>query len=374
MSVSILHKGKTNLDMGNQERRAAYASLWVLALAFGWIEASVVVYLREIYVREVSLGATSALPGLQVSLVSLPGDLVVLEMAREACTILLLGAVAWLGGRRPADRVGAFLLAFGVWDLTYYGGLKLVLDWPASLSAWDILFLIPLPWVAPVWAPVTVATLFVGAGSYLFWTSKRQRLYRWPDIAVLVVSVLLTIAAFLAESRAAVDHRVPEQFPVWLFWAGVVLGTAWFLRVERRVQTALPEHSRATAHERGVTIVEGAEHQEADIGRVIWEYTEARRRLDALVSEAGELGERFERLAHGLSAHPRRLLIGVPDRFVPDPNEWDVVPGHALPRIETLAKLTDEIREATRKVDELRERLILMGRADLVQQPDEFFR
>ena len=104
--------------MGNQERRSAYASLWVLALAFGWIEASVVVYLREIYVREVSLQGSTSFTGLQVSLVSLPSHLVAVEMAREACTILLLGAVAWLAGRRPADRAGAFLLSFGIWDLT----------------------------------------------------------------------------------------------------------------------------------------------------------------------------------------------------------------------------------------------------------------
>jgi hypothetical protein len=221
--------------MGNQERRATYASLWVLTLAFGWIEASVVVYLREIYARQVSFQGTNYLAGLQVTLVSLPSHLMAVEIAREACTILLLGAVAWLAGRRPADRAGAFLLSFGIWDLSYYAALKLVVGWPDSLSAWDILFLIPVPWVAPVWAPVTIATLFVAAGSYLFWTSERERRYRWPDIGVLVASGLLTIAAFLVESRAAIDHRVPERFPVWLFGAGVVLGTVWFLRVERGV-------------------------------------------------------------------------------------------------------------------------------------------
>ena len=377
--------------MENQERRAAYASLWVLALAFGWIEASVVVYLREIYVREVSLQGPNYLAGLQITLVSLPSHLVGMEMAREACTILLLGAVAWLAGRRPADRAGAFLLSFGIWDLTYYAVLKLVVGWPDSLSAWDILFLIPLPWVAPVWAPVTVATLFVVAGSYLFWTSERERRYRWPDIGVLVASALLTIAAFLVESRAAIDHRVPEQFPVWLFGAGVVLGTVvvptgrarcgseerhaapW---VGVRVRTVLPERSQVTADQSGATTIAGVEfgqHEEADVGRVIWEYTEAKRRLDALVNEAGELGERFERLAQGLSAHPTRMIIGLPDRFADDATEWDIVPSHPLPRIESLVTLTNDIREAALKVDDLRERLILMGRADLAEQPDGFF-
>jgi hypothetical protein len=62
-------------DMGNHERRAAYASLWVLALAFGWIEASAVVYLREIYVRELSLQGSNYVAGLPITLVSLPGHL-----------------------------------------------------------------------------------------------------------------------------------------------------------------------------------------------------------------------------------------------------------------------------------------------------------
>jgi len=45
--------------MANEERRAAYGGVWVLALVFGWIEASVVVYLREISVREGALQATT---------------------------------------------------------------------------------------------------------------------------------------------------------------------------------------------------------------------------------------------------------------------------------------------------------------------------
>jgi hypothetical protein len=220
--------------MNNHERQSAFAAVGTLALAFGWIEASVVVYLREIYVRELSLDGTSYLPNLQVTLVSLPERLVWLEMAREVCTILLLGAVGWLAGRRTADRTGAFLLSFGVWDLAYYGVLRLVASWPDSLNTWDILFLVPLPWVAPVWAPMTVAAIFALAGCYLFWTPDRERRYRSTDVGVLTLSVALTIAAFLFESGSVMDRRLPERFPLGLFWAGVALGTAWFARVERR--------------------------------------------------------------------------------------------------------------------------------------------
>jgi hypothetical protein len=218
--------------MRTMERRLAYASVWVFALAFGWIEASIVVYLRELYTREISVHGPQTFAGLQVTLVTLPNNLVALEMAREACTIILLGAAAWLAGHRAADRAGAFLLAFGVWDLAYYAVLKLVAGWPESLTTWDILFLIPLAWVAPVWAPMLVATLFVVAGTFLFATPERQRRYRWGDVVLLSVAVLLMIGAFLVESRAAIEHRVPERFPVWLFLTGAALATVSFLRAE----------------------------------------------------------------------------------------------------------------------------------------------
>jgi hypothetical protein len=374
--------------MANEERRAAYVSLWVLALAFGWIEASVVVYLREIYVREASLHASSYLPNLQVSLVSLPSPLVALEMAREACTLVLLGAVGWLASRRPAARFGAFLVSFGIWDVTYYAVLRLVSGWPDSISTWDILFLIPSPWVAPVWAPVTVATLLVLAGSYLFWTADYERRYRWTDVGVLLASAGLTVAAFLVGSSAVIDHRVPAHFPIWLFWSGVAVGTAWFVGVERsmlrkrkpwagvRVRTILPTHTEAMTAGSRSAILEGTmgeQHEAGEIGDVIAEYRKATNRLDALVKEAGDLAERFERIAHGLSARPWRVVVGIPDQRVENPCESDIVPSHPLPSIEHLTSLTNDIRAVGARVEELRERLILMGHADLVEQPNGFF-
>lgn len=115
------------------------------------------------------------------------------------------------------------------------------------------------------------------------------------------------------------------------------------------------------------------ERDVVDVGRVFREYQDARERLDGLVNEAGALGARFQRLADALSTHPSRTIIGVPDRSGEPGPGWDVVPGDPLPRIEHLVTLTDGIREVLRKVDELRERLILMGRGDLVEEPGEFF-
>jgi hypothetical protein len=51
-----------------------------------------------------------------------------------------------------------------LWDIFYYVGLKTLLGWPPSLFTWDVLFLIPVPWSAPVLAPVAAAAYFVAVG------------------------------------------------------------------------------------------------------------------------------------------------------------------------------------------------------------------
>jgi hypothetical protein len=259
------------------------------------------------------------------------------------------------------------------------------------VTTWDILFLIPLPWVAPVWAPATVAGIFVGVGTYLFWTAERSRQYRRKDIAILLTSALVVIAAFLVEWRVVLNREEPHRFPLWLFWTGVVLGTSWFVLIERRaaavksakprwvgvrVRPALPETPNASSVPSAREIPSrssAGERREADIELVVAQYAGAKRRVEVLVEEAAEVGERLERLGHGLSAHPMRVIIGPPDRFVDNSSEYDVVPGHALPPIERVTSLTNDIREATQNVDDLRERLILLGRADVVEQPDGFF-
>jgi hypothetical protein len=53
--------------MKNHERRSAYIAVAVLALAFAWVEASVVVYLRELSMRELARQAVGYLPNLQVT-------------------------------------------------------------------------------------------------------------------------------------------------------------------------------------------------------------------------------------------------------------------------------------------------------------------
>jgi len=121
--------------------------LWWLitfSMAMGFLEAAVVVYLRLLYYPT----------GFQFPLVPLDERMGLVEIFREAATIVMLIGVAALAGNNFPQRLAFFLLAFATWDLFYYVFLKVVLGWPSSWLTWDILFLIPAPLVGPVLSAV----------------------------------------------------------------------------------------------------------------------------------------------------------------------------------------------------------------------------
>lgn len=206
-----------------REAWGRFAWLVIFGLALGWFEAAVVTYLRVAYYPD----------GLHFPLAPLPGKLLQVEFAREAASIVLLAAGARLAGRCFLERFAAFMILFGLWDLVYYGGLWITLDWPESLSTLDILFLIPAPWVGPVWAPCAVSLALVGAGSWVYLTPQRAHRMRVLDWAVEIAAGLIVIASMLAAGRG--DE---PEFPAWLFWLGMALGLAWFVRVELRASRA----------------------------------------------------------------------------------------------------------------------------------------
>jgi len=143
-------------------------ALAVFAAAFGFVEAAVVVYLRA----AVGLlpGYTGTLSELQhssenyrqeQSISQFPQSLLTIELYRKAATIVMLVSVALLAVSRPRARWAAFLWIFALWDITYYAGLWVTVRWPASVTDLDVLFLIPVPWVAQVWFPLLVSGLTV---------------------------------------------------------------------------------------------------------------------------------------------------------------------------------------------------------------------
>ena len=200
--------------------------LGLLALAFGFLEAAVVVYLRAL------LDPT----GARFPLVQLPDPLLRLEMAREAATLVLLVAAAMLAARGVVSRLAAFCLAFGIWDLAYYAALRIVLHWPRSLADWDLLFLLPVPWVGPVYALVIVSlTLVVAGGLTLHHEAHHGRFVAAPaTFAVVALGAAAIFVSFVMPSSALRRGALPERYPVALFALGEIAGVAAFAAAWRR--------------------------------------------------------------------------------------------------------------------------------------------
>jgi len=128
--------------------------LAVFGMAMANLEGVVVVYLRR----------TLGIPDRQSNedaLEKLSGWYLYVEMTREAATIIMLAAIAFLAGTGWIERGILFLWTFAFWDLFYYLSLYILIKWPPSLTATDVLFLIPKPWIAPVWFPVAVSALTI---------------------------------------------------------------------------------------------------------------------------------------------------------------------------------------------------------------------
>jgi len=163
-------------------RRRISGSIWtrlavvvVFAVAMAFMEAAVVVYLRDLF--HITGELVRSAPGTKDIWFSLPfftllkpGALVsvlpqtriaYIEVAREAATIAMLVCVGWLAGRTLRSRVAFFLCAFGAWDIGYYAFLRVLIGWPGSLRTPDVLFLIPGPWVAPVFLPMAVSVAMI---------------------------------------------------------------------------------------------------------------------------------------------------------------------------------------------------------------------
>jgi len=143
------------------------------------------------------------------------------EVAREASTMVLLACIAWVASSRAMGRLASFFLVFGIWDITFYFWLRVLIGWPASLMTWDLLFLIPVPWSAPVLAPVLVAACMALFGTVtLLRESKRSML---GAIALVLAGFAVTYVAFVWNSGLLLAGGVPGKFPWILFSVGVAL-------------------------------------------------------------------------------------------------------------------------------------------------------
>src|SRR3989344_1428755 len=122
------------------------------AVAMGFLEAAVVIYLRELFYPN---GFNFPLKGF------IDPSILSIEWMREFATIIMLLTVGFLAGEKAYKKFAYFIYAFAVWDIFYYVFLKLTLNWPDSFLTWDLLFLIPWPWISPVLAPLLCTILII---------------------------------------------------------------------------------------------------------------------------------------------------------------------------------------------------------------------
>jgi hypothetical protein len=217
----------------SEPRRWSVVVIYAIAMAL--LEAAVVTYLRTLIGR-IDPYQTSPLP--------VPEHLMRIELAREAATLAMLGAVAWLAGRERRSRLGYFLVAFGVWDIFYYAFLVPMTGWPRSPLDWDVLFLIPLPWWGPVLSPVLIALLLVIGGTLVSQFDRPDRPI-WPGRTAwalnlggvaLALYVFMTDALHAAPQGAdAVRTTLPVHFNWLLFGAALVLLAAPILEVSGKI-------------------------------------------------------------------------------------------------------------------------------------------
>jgi len=205
---------------------------WLIlySVAMAYVESAVVVYLRAIYYPH----------GFAFPLAPMEGHIVAIEIGREAATLVMLLGVAMLAGTTRWARFLAFCVGFGVWDLFYYIWLWVLLGWPPSLLTWDVLFLIPVPWIGPVLAPVIISILLVIGGLVLWRRNARGESFHFPVPLrlLLIAGMLLVLASFMLDFRIVTQQQEPPPFRWGLFCTGVALGVASLvLAASRRAGT-----------------------------------------------------------------------------------------------------------------------------------------
>ncbi len=201
--------------------RVTALTVVAFAVAMAYLESAVVVYLQ---------GALAAQVGEIFPLrpASDAGSLMAIEAGREAATLVMIGAVGLLSGRSGLERLAWAAVAFGAWDIAYYGWLFVFSGWPPSLGTTDLLFLLPVPWVGPVWSPVLVSVGLVGMGLAFAWGSREGiRLRPGPrHWGMALAGGLLVILSYTLDAGRVLDGGVPGPYPWPVFVAGMALALA----------------------------------------------------------------------------------------------------------------------------------------------------
>ena len=176
----------------------------IFSVAMAALESAVVVYLRALYYPD----------GFSVAFKIIDENIVQVELLRELATLVMLVTVGYLAGKTFPERLAYFLLSFAIWDIFYYGWLKVLIDWPASLMEWDILFLIPFTWLGPVLAPILCSLTMILLAVVLLRSQRPVQAVVW---SCLIGGSLLILYTFMADyGWLIVDNGFVHDYPLLL--------------------------------------------------------------------------------------------------------------------------------------------------------------
>jgi len=212
----------------------------VFSIAFGYIEAAVVVYLRQIFHPDGFI-----FPMTVFGTGPLFKRFLLTEIGREAATIVLIFTGAWLSGHNCRQRFAYFMIIFAVWDIFYYVWLKVLLDWPASIMDWDILFLIPVTWASPVLYPVLVSITLIAFAVVILYRSSLARPVRatLPDWLAFSAAGFIIVVSFCLPGLHITERDFASYFYRPLFAAGLLLSILTFVKCCLNSRKKLPEMS-----------------------------------------------------------------------------------------------------------------------------------
>jgi len=226
-----------------------FIPITIFGISMGFLEAAVVVYLRQIYYPT---GFSFPLNPY------IDKNILFIELIREVSTIIMLICIGIIAAKDFIKKFCYFLFVFGVWDIFYYIGLKFFLNWPESLFTWDVLFLIPVVWVGPVVAPVICSLTMIFIAMVVIYIDERYKILlkgKFVDWLLVILGSFLIYIAFtfdftkliiekgfikkffmLADDvqfAKVVGSYVPQKFMWWLFIIGEFLILFAFFKVMR---------------------------------------------------------------------------------------------------------------------------------------------
>lgn len=226
--------------------------LAIFSIAMGFLETAVVVYIRELYYPD----------GFQFPLVPISKRVAITELWRELATVVMLVAIGVLAGKNRQQRFAFFIYCFAIWDIFYYVFLYALLGWPQSLFTWDVLFLIPVPWIGPVICPVIVSLTMIGLTLItIYWEEKGVTARtNFIEKGIMLLGCGLVLVSFVWDYiRFVMEHHndktawsfatnkelfseamgyIPAEFNWWIYIPGqliMIAGVVMFaLRMKRQ--------------------------------------------------------------------------------------------------------------------------------------------